>query len=315
MNDTMVTVIVPVYNTAPYLSRCINSILCQSFSKIELILIDDGSTDNSLDICNQYREKDERIKVFHKENGGVCSARNKGLKEMHGDFFMFLDSDDAIEKNIMEDTMNCFVRYPQADMVVFGWKKIFINEKNEEYLPANEFVSDMENATKKLLTNYNGVGGGYPNKIWKTSAFHGTVPEYNETLFYFEDMEWMTRMFLSINSFACLDTNGYLYYIRDDSTTFRNDNEERKEYGYHLSAQQITVNLQSYPQLYQWYCELYYPEIVNGVINSWKKRYSTLGKWLLTQLEKKTMFIFKSNNIAFKIKFRCAILSLLCWIH
>ena len=119
MNDTMVTVIVPVYNTAPYLSRCINSILCQSFSKIELILIDDGSTDNSLDICNQYREKDERIKVFHKENGGVCSARNKGLKEMHGDFFMFLDSDDAIEKNIMEDTMNCFVRYPQADMVVF----------------------------------------------------------------------------------------------------------------------------------------------------------------------------------------------------
>lgn len=219
MNDTMVTVIVPVYNTAPYLSRCINSILCQSFSKIELILIDDGSTDNSLDICNQYREKDERIKVFHKENGGVCSARNKGLKEMHGDFFMFLDSDDAIEKNIMEDTMNCFVRYPQADMVVFGWKKIFINEKNEEYLPANEFVSDMENATKKLLTNYNGFGGGYPNKIWKTSAFHGNVPEYNETLFYFEDMEWMTRMFLSINSFACLDTNGYLYYIRDDSTT------------------------------------------------------------------------------------------------
>ena len=104
--------------------------------------------------------------------------------------------------------------------------------------------------------------------------------------------------------------------IRDsDSTTFRNDNEERKEYGYHLSAQQITVNLQSYPQLYQWYCELYYSEIVNGVINSWKKRYSTLGKWLLTQLEKKTMFIFKSNNIAFKIKFRCAILSLLCWIH
>ena len=115
--------------------------------------------------------------------------------------------------------MNCFVRYPQADMVVFGWKKIFINEKNEEYLPANEFVSDMENATKKLLTNYNGFGGGYPNKIWKTSAFHGNVPEYNETLFYFEDMEWMTRMFLSINSFACLDTNGYLYYIRDDSTT------------------------------------------------------------------------------------------------
>lgn len=75
MNDTMVTVIVPVYNTAPYLSRCINSILCQSFSKIELILIDDGSTDNSLDICNQYREKDERIKVFHKENGGVCSCK------------------------------------------------------------------------------------------------------------------------------------------------------------------------------------------------------------------------------------------------
>lgn len=315
MNDIMVTVIVPVYNTAPYLPRCINSILCQSFQRIELLLIDDGSTDNSLDICNQYREKDQRIKVFHKENGGVCSARNKGLKEMQGDFFMFLDSDDAIEKNIIEDTMNCFMQYPQADMIVFGWKKIFVNKKNEEYLPTNEFISNMESATKELLTNYNGFGGGYPNKIWKTSAFHGSIPKYNETLFYFEDMEWMTRMFLAINSFACLNANGYLYYIRDDSTTYRNDNEERKEYGYHLSALQITANLKSYTRLYQWYCELYYPEIVNGVINSWKKRYSILRKWLLIQLKKKSRFIFKSNNIAFKIKFRCAILSLLSWIH
>lgn len=315
MKDVMVTVIVPVYNTAPYLSRCINSIIRQSYKKIELLLVDDGSTDNSLDICNQYMEKDERITVVHKENGGVCSARNRGLKEMHGDFFMFLDSDDAIEKNIIEDVVNYFMRVPKADMIVFGWKKIFENNKNDEYLPTYEFISDMEDATKVLLKNYNGFGGGYPNKIWKVSAFHGNIPKYNETLFYFEDIEWMTRMFLSINSFACLNKNGYLYYIRNDSMTFRNDNKERKEYGYHLSALQIVDDLQFYPRLHQWYCELYYPEIVNGVINSWKNRYSTLGKWLLKQMKKKSKFIFNSNNIDPKIKFRCAILSLMFWIH
>ena len=111
----IVSVIVPVYNTAPYLPRCIESIISQSYRSIELLLIDDGSTDGSLEICHGYMTRDSRIRVLHKENGGVCSARNMGLREMRGDFFLFVDSDDALETEIIGQSMDTFFRYPEAD--------------------------------------------------------------------------------------------------------------------------------------------------------------------------------------------------------
>lgn len=311
----LVSVIVPVYNTGPYLPRCIESITQQNYKDIELLLIDDGSTDNSLEVCCKYMQIDHRIKVIHQENGGVCSARNRGLREMRGDYFMFVDSDDAIETSIIADAVRCFTQQLSTDMVVFGWKKIFENGQTEAYLPSNASISDMESAVKTLLEHYNGYGGGYPNKLWKTTAFRGKVPEYNESLFYFEDMEWMTRMFLGIRSFACLEQNGYLYYIRGDSTTFRADNSERKEYGYHMSALQIVDDLSVCPAVQRWYRELYYPQIVNGVIFAWRNQYSALGKWLLVQMRNVSKFILSSDRVLLKIRVRCFVLSLLFWIH
>ncbi len=200
-------------------------------------------------------------------------------------------------------------------MVVFGWKKIFENGETESYLPSNECVSDMESAVKTLLEHYNGYGGGYPNKLWKIAAFGGTVPEYDVSLFYFEDIEWMTRMFLRIGSFACLEQNGYLYYIRGDSTTFRTDNSEQKEYGYHMSALRIVEDLGVSMNLQLWFQERYYPEIVNGVLHAMKNHYSKISKWLLGQMKKISSFILTSTQISLKTKLRCGILSLLFWIH
>ena len=311
----IVSVIVPVYNTAPYLPRCIESIISQSYRSIELLLIDDGSTDGSLEICHGYMTRDSRIRVLHKENGGVCSARNMGLREMRGDFFLFVDSDDALETEIIGQSMDTFFRYPEADMVVFGWKKIFDNGKTDFYLPRNELVTDMSGAVQTLLAHYNGYGGGYPNKLWKTEAFGGNIPEYNESLFYFEDMEWMTRMFLGIRSFACLERNGYLYYIRGDSTTFRTDNTQKKERGYHMSALQIVEDLAVLPEVQNWFQERYYPEIVNGVLHAWKNYSPDLSKWLLLQMRKISRFVLASRQISLKIKFRCRVLSLVFWIR
>ena len=92
-----ISVIVPVYNTEKYLRRCIDSILSQTFTDFELLLINDGSTDSSGEICDQYAAKDERVRVFHKENGGVSSARNVGLDEARGEWIAFVDSDDWVE--------------------------------------------------------------------------------------------------------------------------------------------------------------------------------------------------------------------------
>lgn len=105
MSD-LISVIVPVYNVEDYLDRCINSIINQTYNNLEIILVDDGSTDSSGKLCDDYALKDDRIKVLHKENGGVSSARNAGLDVASGDYIGFVDSDDMLESNMYELLIN-----------------------------------------------------------------------------------------------------------------------------------------------------------------------------------------------------------------
>ena len=115
-NKNLVSVIVPVFNSERYLSRCIDSILHQSYSYLELILVDDGSTDDSPKICDAFMEKDSRIKVIHQSNRGVSSARNSGINSSCGDYLMFVDSDDTISINAIELLLNDASAY-HADIV------------------------------------------------------------------------------------------------------------------------------------------------------------------------------------------------------
>ncbi len=98
----LISVIVPVYNTEKYIEKCVMSILNQTYKNLEIILIDDGSTDNSPQICDSLAEKDNRITVIHQPNGGVSSARNIGLDNTHGDYITFVNSDDYIAPNMIE---------------------------------------------------------------------------------------------------------------------------------------------------------------------------------------------------------------------
>ena len=97
MNEHIVTIIIPVYNADKYLKKCLESVLCQTYAEFELILVDDGSKDQSGMICDKFASEDTRIKVIHKSNGGVSSARNTGLDLATGDFITFIDSDDSVE--------------------------------------------------------------------------------------------------------------------------------------------------------------------------------------------------------------------------
>ena len=119
----MISVLVPVYNTNQYLPRCIDSILGQSFTDFELLLIDDGSTDGSAKICDAYAEKDSRIRVLHKENGGVSSARNLGLNEAKGEWVVFVDSDDWISDNCIK-VLTEPLRKKEFDIVVGDYRII-----------------------------------------------------------------------------------------------------------------------------------------------------------------------------------------------
>lgn len=139
-----VSIIVPVYNTKQYLSRCIDSIMSQRFTDFELLLIDDGSTDGSGDICDAYAEKDNRVRVFHKENGGASSARNVGLENAIGDWVTFVDSDDYVlddylslcsEKNENLCTQNW--RYANGEVNEWFEPQIVDNEDCQSFLKEN----------------------------------------------------------------------------------------------------------------------------------------------------------------------------------
>lgn len=114
-HDPLVTIIVPVYNVEKYLKKCVDSILNQTYKNIEVILIDDGSSasDKSPIICDEYAKKDKRIKVIHKINGGLSSARNAGLDIAKGDYIYFVDSDDWIDKDTIKDNIKILVEKKQ----------------------------------------------------------------------------------------------------------------------------------------------------------------------------------------------------------
>ena len=129
----LVSVIVPVYNVKDYLKDCLNSIVLQSYSHMEILLIDDGSTDGSGDICDEYAKKDSRIKVFHQKNLGLSAARNVGLNHMNGEYLTFVDSDDTISKFFLELLLKEILMY-QVDMVVCDYLRyVHDDEITDQY--------------------------------------------------------------------------------------------------------------------------------------------------------------------------------------
>lgn len=146
MND-LISIIVPVYNVEKYLKNCIDSLIRQTHKDIEIVLVDDGSTDSSGKICDEYLTKDERIKVFHKENGGLSDARNYGLKNSLGNLITFVDSDDVVANNYVE--LLCReVSQRGADVVVATFKKI------DEELPK---IEDGNSVKYKILSQQEAV--------------------------------------------------------------------------------------------------------------------------------------------------------------
>lgn len=119
MNNPKVSVIVPVYNVEKLLQRCIDSILAQTFTDFELLLIDDGSKDKSGEICDEYAAKDSRIRVFHKQNGGVSTARNIGIDKAQGEWIYFVDSDDIVLPSALGTF--CSLIYSDSELVMAGF--------------------------------------------------------------------------------------------------------------------------------------------------------------------------------------------------
>ena len=154
MHNTKISVIVPVYNVERYIHECIDSILNQTFKEFELILIDNGSIDNSGKICDDYGKRDNRIKVIHTENVGVSVARNIGLKAAIGEYIMFIDSDDYIEKCTLMNSYSIAQMY-NADIVMFALKLIYEHSNNKDEVVSYNKYDDIEiYSNKEVIKKY-----------------------------------------------------------------------------------------------------------------------------------------------------------------
>ena len=164
-----VSVIVPVYNVAPYLRRCVDSLLCQTLRDIEIILIDDGSTDGSGQLCDEYAAGDARIRVIHQENAGLSEARNAGIDRARADFFMFVDSDDWVEPEYCGLPL-AVAKEQQADLVMFQRRYMRRGNEIKKQAPIPEGPKTQEEALRLLI---DGVRVSVWNKLYQRDLFRG----------------------------------------------------------------------------------------------------------------------------------------------
>lgn len=218
--NLIVSIVVPVYNVEKYLRRCVDSLIRQTYKNVEIILVDDGSTDGCTKICDDYAKLDNRIKVLHKKNGGLSDARNAGLTVASGDYVSFVDSDDWVHEDFIKILVN-MTEETGADISVCSYKKIYSdsNVSNENKCVAElckpilfnpvEAIRDIFSADTKLwITTW--------NKLYKKSLFTknkivfpvGKIHEDNFTTY---------KLFFYAERIAFIDVPLYYYFQRTDS--------------------------------------------------------------------------------------------------
>lgn len=208
-----ISVIVPVYKVEPYIHKCVDSILTQTFTDYELILVDDGSPDTCGNICDEYAQKDARIHVIHKENGGLSDARNAGMKIACGEYVIFIDSDDYIDADMLSYLYEN-LKKADADMATCGIYEVYADriEKQEE---EPDFVCSGEEAFRCILRGHT-IRGEIWNKLIKRSCISDL--EFPKGKLY-EDIFYTVDMMQRIKKVAVGTKPKYYYLHRSDSIT------------------------------------------------------------------------------------------------
>lgn len=258
MNESpRISVIVPVYNAEKYLTQCVESILKQDFTDFELLLVDDGSKDNSSLICDEYAQKDQRVKVFHKENGGVSSARNVGLDKAQGEYIAFIDSDDYVDSNYFSILMGA-----TADLIITGYKTLgyaresgFGSMKKEHSF--QDYLCDEHQIPVCLASMLDDTSMRSPwIKLFKHNIIKERVIRFDQTLRMGEDAVFLQNYLLYCHSIAFRNGTPYHYRVISNEDSCFKYSLSSNEYLYTLC-----MALEVYKQLSQHFhftCQDYY---------------------------------------------------------
>ena len=259
--DNLISIIVPIYKVEKYLQRCIDSLISQTYKNIEIILVDDGSPDSCGSICDKNAIKDKRIRVIHKSNGGLSSARNAGLDVCSGDYIMFVDSDDWVEPDFCKDAYASITSYG-VDLSVFGYYE-FRNDKKIVFCTPKPRIADSEEALKLILQMDDVVYNFAWNKIYHKRLFNKL--RYPEGRLY-EDQGTTYKAISSAKKIYISNSILYNYDRRHESITSASNTPKDINDKFDLWYERLIFLKKYHPSL----VEEEYRQLSNHILNGIK---------------------------------------------
>ncbi len=212
--NTLVSIIVPIYNADKYLSRCVDSILKQTYPHFELLLIDDGSTDNSASICDQYARQDARISVVHQANAGVSVARNSGLKKAQGQYITFVDADDTISPTYLSDFLPCSTELAIQGVILQNKK----GEKSYQQHTSSYIAVETKRMEAFIEAEISSNTKGPVAKLFQRNIIETYHLSFNPQYSYGEDHLFVLEFIKHCQSIAIIDTCNYTYFLQHENS-------------------------------------------------------------------------------------------------
>ena len=299
----LVSVILPVYNVEDYLSTCLDSILKQSYKELEIIVVDDGATDASGEIADAYTQKDSRVKVIHKENGGVASARNTGLKVAKGDFIVFVDPDDWVT----EDHVEFLLKLQQKDNADMCMTLSLFTQRGEQQ-PRKICIKTItpEDAATMLLSPYIYVGSY--GKLYRRKWLLENNIWQNENIYSGEGLHFTIKAAQYANCVTI--SNRKIYYYRRNvsksATTLFNINMYlNNEYSLNLIRNEKIINYDKFEIMWRLFrTHLFISGILAIEINSSKEKYPKEYRYWMETIKNERRFLLASKIVPVKSKIR-----------
>lgn len=285
-----ISILIPVYNTSKYLERCLNSIINQSLKEIEIICVNDGSTDNSLEILNKFAQYDGRIKIINKNNGGLTTARNVGIKNARGEYYLNIDSDDWIEPGYLEDIYKK-AKKENLDMVIsdiifdYEYKKREVIRKDLN-IEEDKVLNGKEYLKIFFRENFHGYTW---NKLIKKEIYEKSRVKYDEEIFLYEDVEVISKLAIHMKRIGKVN-KAYYHYIQGENNGSR------------------TIKFKNYLDMERCFNEInkYYLKnsIDEGIKNllKFREEYSLFKNLIFSAYRKDNNYYEKINEILSKIE-------------
>lgn len=243
MSNSKISVIVPVFNQEKYLEDTVATLTAQTYKNLEIILVDDGSTDNSLKVCNKLSENDDRIVVIHQQNSGVSSARNAGIKHATGEYISFCDGDDTVESDIFEFLYTNLVK-DNADISVCGIKMVHPDGSFNQTKPKHILWQSFQDYAKDLFKG--SVSISSCAKLYKTEICKNVL--FDEELRIYEDKYYCFLTAFNANRITSYDVPKYTYFRRNGSSSIMDFSEKFFD-GIKISDKIIDIVKENHPEL------------------------------------------------------------------